>query len=53
VADYLRALGASEAQLATISYGKENPLCGEHDESCWSQNRRADLAVASNTAGKK
>jgi peptidoglycan-associated lipoprotein len=46
VAEYLRALGASEAQLKTISYGKENPICQEHDEACWAQNRRADLAAA-------
>jgi peptidoglycan-associated lipoprotein len=51
VADYLKALGASDAQLKTISYGKEQPLCTDHDEACWARNRRADLAVA--TAGKK
>ncbi|HEX8952174.1 MAG TPA: peptidoglycan-associated lipoprotein Pal [Polyangia bacterium] len=43
VADYLRSLGASDAQLQTVSYGKERPLCSEHDEACWAQNRRADL----------
>jgi peptidoglycan-associated lipoprotein len=43
VADYLRSLGASDAQLQTVSYGKEKPLCSEHDEACWAQNRRADL----------
>jgi peptidoglycan-associated lipoprotein len=53
VADYLRALGASEAQLKTLSYGKENPICDGHDESCWQQNRRADLAVASASSAKK
>jgi peptidoglycan-associated lipoprotein len=46
VADYLRALGASDAQLKTISYGKEQPICTDHDEACWARNRRADLAVA-------
>jgi peptidoglycan-associated lipoprotein len=51
VADYMKALGASEAQLKTISYGKEQPICSEHDEACWARNRRADLAVA--TTGKK
>jgi peptidoglycan-associated lipoprotein len=48
VADYLRSLGASDAQLKTVSYGKERPLCSDHDEACWAQNRRADL-VAENT----
>jgi peptidoglycan-associated lipoprotein len=51
VADYLKALGASEAQLKTVSYGKEQPICTDHDEACWARNRRADLAVAS--TGKK
>jgi peptidoglycan-associated lipoprotein len=49
VADYLRSLGASEQQLKTVSYGKERPLCADHDEACWSQNRRADL-MAQNVA---
>src|SRR6185503_1367930 len=46
VRGYLESLGASEAQLKTVSYGKENPLCTEHDEACWAQNRRAELKVA-------
>jgi peptidoglycan-associated lipoprotein len=41
VAGYLESLGVSQAQLRTISYGKEKPLCTEHDEECWKQNRRA------------
>jgi len=43
VATYLERLGASSAQLKTVSYGKEQPECTEHDESCWSQNRRAAI----------
>ena len=43
VAEYLESLGACEQQLQTVSYGKENPLCTEHDEACWAQNRRAEL----------
>jgi peptidoglycan-associated lipoprotein len=53
VAKYLEALGASEKQLKTVSYGKENPLCTEHDEDCWAKNRRAELKVAEGTAKKK
>jgi peptidoglycan-associated lipoprotein len=49
VADYLRSLGASDAQLKTVSYGKERPLCAEHDEACWAQNRRADLMAQNST----
>ncbi len=38
---YLEGLGVPTAQLATVSYGKELPLCTGHDEACWAQNRRA------------
>ncbi len=38
---YLESLGTPAAQLATVSYGKELPLCTNHDESCWAENRRA------------
>ncbi len=43
VAQYLEHLGVSNAQLKTISYGKERPLCDQHNEECWSKNRRAAL----------
>lgn len=43
VAKYLESLGASSAQLKTVSYGKERPLCDQHNEECWSTNRRAAL----------
>lgn len=43
VAKYLQRLGTSQAQLKTVSYGKEKPLCVEHDEECWKKNRRAEL----------
>jgi peptidoglycan-associated lipoprotein len=51
VEHYLESLGASKKQLRTVSYGKERPLCTEHDEACWSRNRRADLTTAA--AGTK
>lgn len=44
VARYLENLGVSEGQLNTVSFGKERPLCTEHNEDCWQQNRRARLA---------
>lgn len=40
---YLVSLGAPPAQIETVSYGKERPICSEHDEGCWAQNRRARL----------
>jgi peptidoglycan-associated lipoprotein len=56
VSSYLQSLGASDSQLKTVSYGKENPLCSEHDEACWAKNRRAAVKpaeVATTSAKKK
>ena len=47
--DYLNTLGISSDRMSTISYGKELPLCNDHDESCWSQNRRDHFSVSKNT----
>lgn len=47
--DYLTTLGVSSDRISTISYGKELPLCTEHDEDCWAQNRRAHFAVSEGT----
>jgi peptidoglycan-associated lipoprotein len=44
--DYLETLGISASRMSTISYGKELPLCTDHDESCWSQNRRDHFMVS-------
>ncbi|WAC06403.1 MAG: peptidoglycan-associated lipoprotein Pal [Thermodesulfobacteriota bacterium] len=41
--EYLVKLGVSAARLATVSWGKEKPLCAEHNEACWSKNRRDDF----------
>jgi peptidoglycan-associated lipoprotein len=38
---YLESLGVSSSHLETVSYGKEKPLCTQHNEDCWSKNRRA------------
>lgn len=39
----MTVLGVSKSQIETVSFGKEKPRCTEHSESCWSQNRRADI----------
>ena len=44
--DYLVTLGIEGSRVSTISYGKELPLCQEHDESCWQQNRRDHFSVS-------
>jgi len=41
--EYLASLGVPDSQLNTISYGKEKPVCTEHDEECWQRNRRAHI----------
>ncbi len=43
--DYLVSLGISGERLSTISYGEEIPVCTEHEESCWRQNRRARFVI--------
>jgi len=40
----LVALGIDATRFETVSYGKEKPRCTEHDEQCWSKNRRVDFA---------
>jgi peptidoglycan-associated lipoprotein len=36
-------LGASDAQLEAVSFGKERPAVQGSDEAAWAQNRRAEL----------
>ena len=43
VEDYLERLGGSTAQLKKATFGKEHPLCTQHNEECWAKNRRAAL----------
>ena len=35
--------GANPSQIETVSFGEEKPSCTAHDETCWAQNRRADI----------
>ncbi len=43
VANALKIYGVKESQMEAVSWGKEKPRAPGHDESAWSQNRRADL----------
>ncbi len=45
VMDYLTAMGIPASRITTISYGKEKPIAMGHDESSWSQNRRANFVI--------
>jgi peptidoglycan-associated lipoprotein len=44
--EYLASLGLPGDQLRVISYGKDRPVCSEHDEDCWQKNRRAHITQA-------
>jgi peptidoglycan-associated lipoprotein len=39
----LTLLGANEAQLEAVSFGKERPAVTGNDEVAWAKNRRAEL----------
>jgi peptidoglycan-associated lipoprotein len=39
----MKVLGVAGGRIKTVSYGEEKPLCQDHDESCWRQNRRAEI----------
>jgi peptidoglycan-associated lipoprotein len=38
--NYLVAQGVQSDRITLVSFGLERPLCKEHNEGCWSQNRR-------------
>ena len=38
--------GVASAQIRTISFGKERPVCTAHDEACWRLNRRVDIVYS-------
>ncbi|MDE3156600.1 MAG: peptidoglycan-associated lipoprotein Pal, partial [Acidobacteriota bacterium] len=45
VKDYLVSLGVDASRITVVSKGKEDPFCTEHDEACWSQNRRGHFVI--------
>jgi peptidoglycan-associated lipoprotein len=44
--NYLISLGINADHMTTVSYGKERPICMEHNEECWQRNRRAHFVLA-------
>ncbi|HZT31799.1 MAG TPA: OmpA family protein [Bryobacteraceae bacterium] len=42
--DFLVQLGVPADRLKTISYGKERPVCTEHNEECWQKNRHVHFS---------
>jgi len=45
---YLVERGVAEGRVETTSFGEERPICTEHNEACWAQNRRDEFEI---TAG--
>ena len=43
--EYLATLGINAGRIRTVSYGEERPFETGHDDSSWSQNRRAHLVL--------
>ena len=43
--NYLVKSGVAASRMTTISYGEEQPLCRQQDESCWSRNRRGVFSI--------
>jgi peptidoglycan-associated lipoprotein len=43
--EYLVGIGIPSTQLSVLSYGKEKPVCQEHDEACWQRNRRIHIVA--------
>ncbi len=44
--NYLASLGVAGSRISVTSYGKERPAVLGHDDSAWSQNRRAVTVIA-------
>lgn len=42
----LSSAGAGGSQLNVVSYGEERPVCKEHNEGCWSKNRRVEFVYS-------
>ena len=43
--DALSVTGVDEGRMSLVSYGESKPVCFEHNEACWQQNRRVDFKL--------
>jgi peptidoglycan-associated lipoprotein len=43
--NYLVSRGIPASRITTVSYGKERPVCTEHNRACWARNRRDHFLV--------
>ena len=44
-AKFLVDLGVDKDRISYVTLGEERPFCTDHEESCWSQNRRGHFLV--------
>jgi peptidoglycan-associated lipoprotein len=42
---YLISKGIAESRIDIASNGEEKPVCTDHNEGCWSQNRRDEFVI--------
>jgi len=42
---YLVERGIAADRFDLVSHGEERPICTEHNEACWQQNRRDDFII--------
>ncbi|HEY5218660.1 MAG TPA: peptidoglycan-associated lipoprotein Pal, partial [Gemmatimonadaceae bacterium] len=42
---YLTDKGIDAGRIDIVSYGEERPVCTDHNEACWSQNRRDEFVI--------
>jgi len=42
---FLENLGIAPSRIEVVSKGKEAPFCTEHNDECWSENRRAHFII--------
>ena len=45
VKQHLVSGGVSSGRVSAVSLGEERPAASGHNESAWSQNRRAEISV--------
>ncbi|HEY3839216.1 MAG TPA: OmpA family protein [Bryobacteraceae bacterium] len=46
--NFLVQVGIPSQQISVVSYGKDKPVCQDHNESCWQKNRRIHIIPAAN-----
>src|SRR5260370_7590719 len=47
--EYLVQVGIPSTQLDVTSYGKERPVCQDHNENCWQKNLRIHIVAEAKT----